>query len=1035
MKPERESQRLLGVTRSKAKMYEYRVPEEYHIKITRDPARLFTLTIGLLGDFAARINSEDVDEEHLNELQKHLQFSTRFFDAYLGSQLRQGLDPYLLLLGSASYYLCDLPGSSQVLANRLGEHCPNLDCSGLEDLLLWLLQADWSKYFASPGVYGEYIDTISQHLVHYFESGEGYDDLLEYTTNLRKTAYDIGTPRQLLFADVCCAIVKRRLENSTWYSLPRYSGLVTNQWLPVLRKETFVRELWPAQHLLGEQGIFLGKSAVVQMPTSAGKTKATEIIIRSALLAGRASVVVVVAPFRSLCHEIRNDLLESFRNEHVKVEEFTDVFQVDFEIVEQAEQPQILVVTPEKLVYALRHTPVFAAYIGLLIYDEGHQFDNGTRGITYELLLTSLKTMVPREVQTILISAVIKNAADVGKWLIGNDAEIVSGTDLIPTYRSVAFASWLDRLGRLEFVDRVNPDNQEFFVPRIIEQQELQLRGRESRPRVFPEKTDGQAIALYLGLKTVVNGGVAVFCGKKSTASSLCNKAVDAYDRGLSFTKPVEYSDQNEIKRLCFLHERNLGTEATATESAKLGIFSHHNNTPRGIRLAVEYAMKEELAKFVICTSTLAQGVNLPIRYLIVTSTYQGRDQIKVRDFHNLIGRAGRSGMYTEGSVIFAEPMVYDERRRRRGQWRWNRVKGLLNPNNSEPCASTILSVFDPFYNKDRNRSIPAETFILAYSDGDVEGLAVRLASQYIDDGFTAAGLKKQIEWKMNIISAVESYLMAHWDDSGNELQDDNVTELARQTFAYFLADDNQQRQIIELFRLLAQNIALNVPERSRRNVFAKTLYGVHNSIAIEDWTTQHIENLMACNSHEELLVTLWPVISGNIHNNTFEKCTPPDILKNIALQWIQGKSFDNLLKLLKSSDSKIGTGSRPRHPTIDHVVDICENALSYDGTLVINAVSELIEIIQPRGSDNLIRNLQKLQKRLKYGLPSTSSITLYEIGFADRVVSMELSLIINAEIYDHAIMVQVIKEYEQEVRRVLNYYPQYFTHMLDEVM
>ena len=47
----------------------------------------------------------------------------------------------------------------------------------------------------------------------------------------------------------------------------------------------------------------------------------------------------------------------------------------------------------------------------------------------------------------------------------------------------------------------------------------------------------------------------------------------------------------------------------------------------------------------------------------------------------------------------------------------------------------------------------------------------------------------------------------------------------------------------------------------------------------------------------------------------------------------------------------------------------------------------------------------------------------------------MELSLIINAEIYDHAVMVQVIKEYEQKVQGVLDHYPQYFTHVLKEVM
>lgn len=74
--------------------------------------------------------------------------------------------------------------------------------------------------------------------------------------------------------------------------------------------------------------------------------------------------------------------------------------------------------------------------------------------------------------------------------------------------------------------------------------------------------------------------------------------------------------------------------------------------------------MQHGLCKFVICTSTLAQGVNLPIRYLIITSLYQGAEKIKVRDFHNLIGRVGRSGMHTEGSIIFADPAIYDRGRR-----------------------------------------------------------------------------------------------------------------------------------------------------------------------------------------------------------------------------------------------------------------------------------------------------------------------------------------------------------------------------------
>ena len=75
MRPEQKSQLLLGVTRSKAKMLEYGVPEEHHIKITQDPAKLFTISIGLLGDLAAAINREEPDPDSLSVLRTNLLFS------------------------------------------------------------------------------------------------------------------------------------------------------------------------------------------------------------------------------------------------------------------------------------------------------------------------------------------------------------------------------------------------------------------------------------------------------------------------------------------------------------------------------------------------------------------------------------------------------------------------------------------------------------------------------------------------------------------------------------------------------------------------------------------------------------------------------------------------------------------------------------------------------------------------------------------------------------------------------------------------
>ncbi|MBB4214849.1 replicative superfamily II helicase [Rhizobium sp. BK212] len=108
---------------------------------------------------------------------------------------------------------------------------------------------------------------------------------------------------------------------------------------------------------------------------------------------------------------------------------------------------------------------------------------------------------------------------------------------------------------------------------------------------------------------------------------------------------PVEVSDQAEIGKIARLFEHQLGSATPATRAAAVGVLAHHANVQHGIGLSIEHAMKEGLARFVVCTSTLAQGVNFPIKYLIITGIYQGRDRMLVRDFHNLMGRAGRAGM------------------------------------------------------------------------------------------------------------------------------------------------------------------------------------------------------------------------------------------------------------------------------------------------------------------------------------------------------------------------------------------------------
>jgi len=1040
MKPENKSQHLLSVTRSKAKLFEYDVDEKYHINIIKNPASLFSLTIGLLGEISAHLNLDNQDDNYLKELRKNLHFSAHFFDAYLQTRLSTDMDNYLLLLGSASYYLCDLPGSSNVLVNRINSEKLELNCSNLDKMLNWLLIGDFSiKLDLTNQNYSGIID-LSDLIRKYYEFGTDEEEIYTLLSFFRKNAYQNGTSRELLFADVISALVKKRLENSSRKCLPKYSGIEIKEWEFVLKKKDFMKEFWPSQHLLGAQNLFKGQSAVVQLPTSAGKTKAIEILIRSAFLSNRTSLAVIVAPFKALCHEISNTLNENFREDSIYIDELSDILQIDFDISSILSKEIVMVVTPEKLLYMLRNFPDLAMSIGLLIYDEGHQFDNGARGATYELLLSSLKTLVSNSTQSVLISAVISNAEEVGDWLNGDENKVITGEDLSPTYRTVAFTSWLDHLGRLEFVNAENPEKGEFYLPRIIEEQQLQLKGKESKLRVFPEKKDSNSISLFLGLKLVSNGSVAIFCGTKVIASSMGEKIIDAFERGLIYKKPKDFCDEKEVKKLHFLYKCHLGSSEYVTKSASIGVFTHHGSIPHGIRLAVEHSMAEGLVQFVLCTSTLAQGVNLPIKYLIVTGLYQGSNRIKVRDFHNLIGRVGRSGKHTEGSIIFSDPGIYDKRTHRKENWRWEQVKEYLNQKNSEPCESSLLMIFDPFFsdNKKQHYKISFSNFMKAYFDNSIfEGLKY-ITTQFADQGFTIEGLERQTKLKIKAIEGIESYIMAHWEDFNNEIDEEKITLLAKGTLAYSLANQQLKQQLVDLFIILGKNISQNVPQDSRKKVFGKMLYGVRNAIEIEKWTKLNLSALEKCNSSDELLNVLWPLISENVQNNPFKKCDKPKILLNIASGWINGKSFAELFQILKINEAKMNGKKQKRNYKIEHVVELSENGFSYEGMLLIGAVTDIVESSLIQESEIIIERLKILQKSLKYGLPNISSIMFYELGFSDRIVSQELGYYIETlgpSPKNKRQLIKMMKKRTTEVAKIISQYPSYYTVVFNNLL
>lgn len=585
MKPEAVSRTILSTVRATAKMHEFRVAPEDFIQIPREPKLLFSLAVGILGDAAAAIAERFIAEgqaiaeeerpqtwhEDDGSPRELVHFAATFFEAYLDARLDEELSTEFSLLCACAYYLSDSVGSAAVIVRNMAE--PTIELAhGLARIAYEILR---DNYVAIDGEYAhrDFGNNLLAELQAYFTLQSGGGNIISLCAELRNDTYASGSASELLYSDIVTALCTRKLRNSARAQLPPLSGLSLDNWAPALLKTNFPKELWPAQRRIAQANLLAGRSAVIQMPTSAGKTRATELIIRAAFLSNRTSLAVIVAPYRSLCHDIRGDLAKAFTGENVSLDEVSDSYQFDIDLEAFLEGRTVLIVTPEKLLYMLRQAPELSARIGLIVYDEGHQFDGLTRGPTYELLLSTLRMTLAVGSQVVLISAVIGNAGDIAHWLIGDPNAVVSGAGLLAMTKSIAFASWQTERGRLQYVQPHDPEEREYYVPRIIDVLPLAKLGNERRARVFPdrdhpaENAEHAEIGLYLGLHLVPNGSVAVFCGQKASVTKMCRRAVDIFSRAVPLAAPLAVSNTIEVQKVAAFSRMHLG-DCAATQAA-----------------------------------------------------------------------------------------------------------------------------------------------------------------------------------------------------------------------------------------------------------------------------------------------------------------------------------------------------------------------------------------------------------------------------------------------------------------------------------
>jgi helicase len=377
-------------------------------------------------------------------------------------------------------------------------------------------------------------------------------------------------------------------------------------------------ELYPPQTDSIKAGLFDQKSLLVSAPTASGKTLIATLAIIN-YLTNHNGKVVYLSPLRALAAEKFSEFKKIEKiplGKKIKVQISTGDFESNDKTLEQSD---ILILTNEKMDSLIRHGAEWIDNIGLVIADEIHLIGNQERGPTLEMILTKLKLLDPKP-QIVALSATITNADELSEWL---DSTLVKND-----WRPVPLTEGVYDGGN------VTMDDGKFF------EVESSLRG----PPVD------------LGAESVKDGGQSLlFAETRMRSASLAAKAADIISR---YLKKSEQDDLEKVSKKILGKNEHTQLVKTLAELVKKGVAFHHAGLNQNCRETIETEFRKGTIKLLSSTPTLAAGVNLPARRVIISSIlrYNARvgvnQPISILEYKQLCGRAGRPQYDDYGEAI-----------------------------------------------------------------------------------------------------------------------------------------------------------------------------------------------------------------------------------------------------------------------------------------------------------------------------------------------------------------------------------------------
>ncbi|MCE5212857.1 MAG: DEAD/DEAH box helicase [Deltaproteobacteria bacterium] len=631
---------------------EFGIPEYSWVEyqVIRRSDDLYIACLSSIFD-ALRLQQKEERESALADIAKILVIYSRSAAArYLS-----GVEKRLNQLYSASlFYLAGFPATATLLSRPLA---PINDVLEEEAFLHGFLGRQLNEARLMDGMLLESFrdDSIIRSLDNLYTILEGQKNL-----GLRED------PRKFIAAKLTLSCLERFAETNVWDILRQYAAHYTTElWQPFLgNTRAFpLWELLPSQLTAIRAGI-LGdddETFSLQMPTSAGKTALCELLIYHEVKARNRRVLFLV-PFRALAAEIRDGMSQRLSDAGVRViASHGGNIPTRSETI-TVENADVLIITPEKFTALSQVVPGLGNRYQTIICDEGHLIDDDTRGLQYELLLTKLRGTENAPRKLVFISAILPNVNEIHEWL-GGQTDRLAHSDYRPVETDYAFLSPQPRQRHSWQLD-VNPiyaRPRSYFLLKFLDQDDFRYLNRETgRLKLIAGWNSYVSLACAAALKARRNGSVALFTTSRGDQGirGLAHKLITLCEfNALVAQNSPQLSDQ--LPLLVEFVEFILGSEYLLTRLLRFGAGFHHGMLPQELRREMEESIQDGIISILICTTTLAEGVNLPIRTLVVhtvrryNSTEQRWEYLHNRSIKNIVGRAGRAGKETRGRVLF----------------------------------------------------------------------------------------------------------------------------------------------------------------------------------------------------------------------------------------------------------------------------------------------------------------------------------------------------------------------------------------------